>query len=109
LTLGVAVALVLTIALGIGSNAAVHAIVRGFLTRDMPLPNRDAVGSIFSADEEGGNALVSYHDYVSIREYGAVFEWVDAARSHQAADCTLPVANFALRAEAGNGTRARQG
>ncbi len=81
-TPGLAVALVLTIAFGIGSNAAVHGFVRGLLARDMPLPNGDAVVSVVGADAEGAGP-VSYDDYLSIKGYGEVFEWVGAARESQ--------------------------
>ena len=72
-------AVVLTIALGIGSNAAVHGFVRGLLTRDMPLPNSAAVVSVVGADANGAGP-VSYDDYLSIKSYEDVFEWVGAAR-----------------------------
>lgn len=81
-TPGLAVALVLTIAFGIGSNAAVHGFVRGLLARDLPLPNSEAVVSVVGADAEGAGP-VSYDDYLSIKAYGDVFEWVGAARESQ--------------------------
>src|SRR5688572_3781171 len=45
-TPGLAVALVLTIAMGIGSNAAVYGFVRGLVARDMPLPAMAGVVSV---------------------------------------------------------------
>lgn len=81
-TPGLAVTVVLTIAFGIGSNAAVHGFVRGLLTRDMPLPNSAAVVSVVGADADGAGP-VSYDDYLSIKSYGEVFEWVGAACESQ--------------------------
>ena len=75
-------ALVLTIAFGIGTNAAVHGFVRGLLAREMPLRNSDAVVSVVGAGAEG-TGPVSYDDYLSIKAHGEVFEWVGAARESQ--------------------------
>ncbi len=75
-------ALVLTIAFGIGTNAAVHGFVRGLLAREMPLRNSDAGVSGVGAGAEG-TGPVSYDDYLSIKAHGEVFEWVGAARESQ--------------------------
>jgi predicted permease len=78
-TPGLAAALLLTIAFGIGSNAVVHGFVRGLLTRDLPVPNSDAVVSVVAGAADGAGP-VSYDDYLSIKTYSEVFEWVGAAR-----------------------------
>ncbi|HUE87460.1 MAG TPA: hypothetical protein VMO26_15400 [Vicinamibacterales bacterium] len=62
-------ALVLTIAFGIGSNAAVHGFVRGVLARDMPLPDSDGVVSVVGADANGVGP-VSYDDYLEASATG---------------------------------------
>ena len=77
-----AAALLLTIALGIGSNAVVHGFVRGLLTRDLPVPNSDAVVSVVAGAADGAGP-VSYDDYLSIKTHSEVFEWVGAARESQ--------------------------
>lgn len=73
-------ALVLTIALGIGSNAAVHGFVRGLIARNMPLPHIEGVVSVLGADADGASGPVSYDDYLSIKEHSEAFEWIGAAR-----------------------------
>ena len=82
-TPGLAVSVVLTIALGIGSNAAVHGFVRGLLTRDLPFKNSAAV-SVVGTDANWAGP-VSYQNYLAIKSYGEVFEWVGAARESLAA------------------------
>ena len=49
----VALALLFTIALGIGSNAAVVGFVRGLVTRDLPVPGIEAMVSLFARDAAG--------------------------------------------------------
>ena len=81
-TPGLAAALLQTIAFGIGSNAVVHGFVRGLLTRDLPVPNSDTVVSVVAGAADGAGP-VSYDDYLSIKTYSEVFEWVGAARESQ--------------------------
>jgi hypothetical protein len=81
-TPGLAATVVLTIAFGIGSNAAVHGFVRGLLTRNMPFPNSAGLVSVVGADTDRAGP-VSYDDYLSIKSYSDVFEWVGAARESQ--------------------------
>src|SRR2546427_5894790 len=64
---GVALALVLTIALGIGSNAAVHGFVRGLMARDLPLPAADTIVSVFAWDRQRRPGSVSYEEFQSLR------------------------------------------
>ena len=83
-TSGLTVALVLTIALGIGSNAAVHGFIRGLLSRSLPIANIDTVVSIALSALDGPAGPVSFDDYSSIKASAEVFEWVGAARESQA-------------------------
>jgi predicted permease len=83
-TPGLFLALALTIALGIGSNAAVHGFVSGLFTRDSPVAHLDGLVSIVGADTDGPPGPISYDDYLSVREYQEAFEWVGAARESQA-------------------------
>jgi len=53
-TPGLSLTLLLTIALGIGSNAAVVGFVRGLLTRDLPMSGLDRVVSVFARDAQDG-------------------------------------------------------
>ena len=49
---GLTVALLFTIAVGIGSNAAVLGFVRGTVGRDLPIPDIDRMFSLFARDEQ---------------------------------------------------------
>jgi putative ABC transport system permease protein len=53
---GLAAALVLSIALGIGSNAAVAGFVRGLVSRDLPVPHADRLVSLFGRTAQDGYA-----------------------------------------------------
>ena len=52
-TPGLTLTLLLTIALGIGSNAAVVGFIRGLVTRDLPLPGLETVVSVFAQGRAG--------------------------------------------------------
>ncbi len=75
--------LLLTIALGIGSNASVVGFVRGLVTRDLPLPGLDTVVSLFARDAQDAFGPVSYEEYVSLKAQREAFELVGAARQSQ--------------------------
>src|SRR5262245_22880119 len=77
---GLSLTLLLTIALGIGSNAAVVGFVRGLVTRDLPIPGIDRVVSVFARDAQDGFGPVSYNAYRSLRTENRVFELLGAAR-----------------------------
>jgi len=81
---GVAVALVLTIALGIGSNAAVHGFVRGLMSRDLPLPAAETVVSVFAWDGTRQPGPVSHEEFLSLRTRRDIFEQLGAARESEA-------------------------
>ena len=74
------VTLLLTIALGIGSNAAVVGFVRGLVTRDLPIPGIDRVVSLFGRDAQDEFSPLSYEAYQSLRTQTSVFEVLGAAR-----------------------------
>jgi putative ABC transport system permease protein len=77
---GLSLTLLFTIALGIGSNAAIVGFVRGLVTRDLPIPDVDRTVSIFGRDAQGGFSPVSYDAYLSLRAEADVFELLGAAR-----------------------------
>lgn len=72
--------LLLTIALGIGSNAAVFGFVRGLITPDLPLPDTRTLISLFTRDAQDAYAAVSYDDYLSLRTHGEAFDALGAAQ-----------------------------
>ena len=82
-TPAVTAALVLTIALGIGSNASVYGFVRGLIARDTPLTAVDRVVSLYGRDAHGDANPLSYSDYLSLHNDRASFEWLGLARELQ--------------------------
>jgi putative ABC transport system permease protein len=79
-TPGVTLALLLTIALGIGSNAAVFGFIRGLVTRDIPLPGMDSAVSLFARDGKDALGPVSYERYLSIKSQADALESIGAVR-----------------------------
>lgn len=73
-------ALLLTIALGIGSNVTVRGFIRGMTRPDFPLASVDRVVSIFRHDAHREAGPLSYQDYQSLRSHLDAFEWIGAAR-----------------------------
>jgi putative ABC transport system permease protein len=73
-------ALLLTIALGIGSNAAVFGFVRGLVARDVPLPDSDRLISLFAHDGRDTLGPVSYEQYLSLKSDVGTFQSLGAAR-----------------------------
>src|SRR5687767_11009294 len=82
-TPALAVTLVLTIALGIGSNASVVGFVRGLVTRDLPVRGLDTVVSLFARDAQSALGPVSYEAYLSLKAQREAFESLGAAREPQ--------------------------
>ncbi len=72
---GVLLALLFTIAIGIGSNVSVNAFVQGMTRSDLPLASRERVVSIF---RESGP--LSYQEYRALNSHLDAFEWIGAAR-----------------------------
>jgi putative ABC transport system permease protein len=79
-TPGVALALVLTIALGIGSNASVFGFIRGSITLNLPLQGIESVVSLFERGAQDAFSPVSFERYLSLKTKTGVFESVGAAR-----------------------------
>jgi HAMP domain-containing protein len=79
-TPGLSLVLLLTIALGIGSNASVSGFVRGLTKRSSPLAGVDRVVSIFGRDSRGEAGPISFADYLDLRANADAFEWIGAAR-----------------------------
>ena len=66
-------ALLLTIALGIGSNAAVLGFIRGLVVREVPLPEVASLVSLYGRGERDAFVPLSWDDYLAVREGAAVF------------------------------------
>jgi putative ABC transport system permease protein len=79
-TPGLTVALLLTIALGIGSNAAVFGFIRGLVARDLPLPGIETAVSVFAHDSQGAPGPVSYERYLVLKTHVDALESLGVAR-----------------------------
>lgn len=77
---GLSLTLVLTIALGIGSNAAVYGFVRGFVTPDLPIAGIDRVVSLLALGLGRSFTPLSYDAYLGLRSKADLFEKLGAAR-----------------------------
>ncbi len=82
-TPGLALALLFTIALGIGSTVAVQGFARGLTAHTYADPVIDGVVSVFGQDPQSGPGPISWDDYASIRRGDAGFAWLGAARMTQ--------------------------
>jgi len=79
-TPGPALALLLTIALGIGSNVSVLGFVRGLTRPGSLFTSVDRVVSVFGRDAHREAGPLSYQEYLSLKSRPNVFEWIGAAR-----------------------------
>jgi predicted permease len=79
----ITVALVVTIAVGVGSNAVVHGFIRGLITRELPV-DTDRVYSLFGRDANGEAAPLSFEDLAWLEQHVAGFTWLGAMRELQA-------------------------
>jgi ABC-type antimicrobial peptide transport system permease subunit len=77
---GLTVALLLTIALGVGSNAAVYGFLQGLTRPASPLGATDRIVSIFGQDRSRDAGPLAPSDYRIVESSRGVFEWVGAAR-----------------------------
>ena len=77
---GLTLTLLLTIALGVGSNAAVAGFVRGLVTRNVPLPGIASLVSLFGRGEQDSFSPLSYDDYLALKSRRDLFETLGAGR-----------------------------
>ena len=70
---------VLTLALGIGANAAIFSGVSAFILRQLPVPDaHELVRPVEMAEDRGISDEVSYPDFVDYRNQATVFEAMSA-------------------------------
>jgi ABC-type antimicrobial peptide transport system permease subunit len=74
------VALLVTIALGIGSNVSVYAFIRGLSKSSNPLTSAGGVVSIFRQHANRAASPLSYQEYLLLKNNSKAFEWIGAAR-----------------------------
>lgn len=79
-TPGLALALLLTIALGVGANAAVYGFIRGLISPQLPVPESERLVSIFTRDKDGALLPVSFEHYDALRTGVEVFDSLGLAR-----------------------------
>ncbi len=83
---GVSLVAVITLALGIGANAAIFSGVSAFVLRYLPVPEPDRVVRLAELTEERGIAdEFSYPDYADYRDQSTVFTGIAATSLAQAA------------------------
>ncbi len=76
--------MLLTIALGIGSNVAVLGLVRGSVGRAPSIPGIETMVSLFARDSQDGFGPVSYEGYLSLTAHHDALDVLGAARELQA-------------------------
>ncbi len=79
-TPGFAVAAVLTLALGIGANTAMFAIVYGILLRPLPYPEADQLYTVFQTSESIGRTRAAPLDFLDWRERTSRVRWHGGAQ-----------------------------
>lgn len=94
---GFAVAAVLTIALGIGANAAVFSIINSLILRPLPYEEPSRLVQVSERHESGGASDVPWTNFVDIRDQVTAF---DAVASYGAGDVTVLGAGPAQRTRA---------
>jgi ABC-type antimicrobial peptide transport system permease subunit len=73
-------ALLLTVALGVGSNSSVYGFLEGLTHPASPLSGSDRIVSIFRQDRLRGAGPLSPDDYRLLQNCRGLFDWVGAAR-----------------------------
>jgi ABC-type antimicrobial peptide transport system permease subunit len=79
-TPGISLALVVTIAIGVGSNAAVGGFLAGLAHPKSPVGTSGRIVSIFAHDRTSDAGPLSDSQYQAIRSRAAEFAWVNAVR-----------------------------
>jgi predicted permease len=76
---GITAVAVLTLALGIGANAAIFSGVSAFVLRPLPVPDpQQLVRPMEFAEDRGTSDEISYPDFVDYRNQATVFEAISA-------------------------------
>jgi ABC-type lipoprotein release transport system permease subunit len=79
-TPGIALALVVTIAIGVGSNSIVGGFIAGLAHPRSAVGTPEQVVSIFAHDRSSDAGPLSENEYQAIRRSSTEFSWVDALR-----------------------------
>jgi putative ABC transport system permease protein len=76
-------ALLVSIALGLGSNITVRGFTRGLTIHNSHTTTEGTVVSLYRRDAYGGIGPVSYQDYLELRSRLGVFKWIGGAQISQ--------------------------
>ena len=79
-TPGLSIALLFTIAIGVGSNASVYGFVQGLTNPRLPLKHADRIVSILGQDRFHELGQLSPAEYLQLKRSSNVFAWIGAAR-----------------------------
>jgi len=69
---------VLTLALGIGANAAIFSVVNALLIRPLPLPDSDRLVFVTGVDKDGRQQYLSLPDFEDVRRQARLVEGLTA-------------------------------
>jgi len=75
-TKGLTITVILTLALGIGANAAIFGLVDGLWLHPMGVPQPGRIARIFSVTPQDAEASLSYPEYRAFAEQSAAFQGV---------------------------------
>lgn len=79
-TPGLSIALLLTIAIGVGSNASVYGFVQGLINPKIRLRHADRIVSILGQDRFHEPGQLSHDQYLQLKRISNVFDWIGSAR-----------------------------
>jgi putative ABC transport system permease protein len=77
---GFALVAVLTVALGVGANAAIFTLVNAALLRSLPFPDPEQLMVVWARNADGGQLTVSWPEYEDWRAQSRSFEALGAWR-----------------------------
>src|SRR3712207_398446 len=75
---GFTLAVVLTLAIGIGANGAIFSVVNGVLLRPLPYEAQERLAAVFGRYPEYGRTSFSYPDFSDVRAQTTTFERIAA-------------------------------
>ena len=99
---GYATAVILTLALGIGANAVVFALVSAVVLKPLPYPNADRIISVVGTGGEGRHGPVTDFTFA---EWAATKEAADKVAAYEEIRVPLALSDGAVRVEQGDCTQ----
>jgi putative ABC transport system permease protein len=77
---GLSLVLLLTIALGVGSNITVFGFVQGLMHPSSPAKDKDRIVSIFAQDKTHSAGPLTRYQFQQLRSHPDGFDWIEGAR-----------------------------